>query len=243
MDALIPVAGVAALAGLVNGLAGFGYALVAAGLWLMLLPAETVPPLVVLGAVVSHVAALLRLRARLDFRMAGPMVLGGVLGIAPGLWLLAAISPDGLTRLVGVLLLVHAGFALSGVRPRGLRRFQGPRGDAGAGFFGGILAGLSGLSGPVPIIWLELSGVPPHAQRARYQPYNLAVLALTGVAMVLTGLVTREVLRLLLVVTPATLLGSAIGVRLFARLPEARFRQVILLLLLLLGALLLLNAR
>lgn len=241
MDALIPVAGVAALAGLVNGLAGFGYALVAAGMWLMLLPVETVPPLVVLGAVVSHLAALARLRARLDFRSAGPLVLGGVLGIGPGVWLLAGISTEGLTRLIGVFLLLHAGFALSGFRPRGLRRFQGPRGDAGAGFCGGILSGVSGLSGPVPIIWLELSGVPAHAQRARYQPYNLVVLALTGAAMAVAGLVTGEVLRDLMVVVPATLLGSSVGVRLFAHLPEAAFRQVILLLILVLGATLLLS--
>jgi len=52
----------AVIGGFVTGLAGFGTALVALGLWLHALPATMVPPLVALSSVAAHIVGLITVR-------------------------------------------------------------------------------------------------------------------------------------------------------------------------------------
>src|SRR5215468_6070070 len=52
----------AVVAGFITGLAGFGTALVASGLWLHALPATMVPPLVALSSVAAQIVGLITVR-------------------------------------------------------------------------------------------------------------------------------------------------------------------------------------
>ena len=89
----------------------------------------------------------------------------------------------------------------------------------------------------LPAIWCQLRGWPKEVSRGVYQPFiiimHLATLTLIGaVAFDRTGIV------LLAFVLPALLLGAYVGWRVYGRLDERRFRQVLALLLILSGAIL-----
>ena len=55
--------------------------------------------------------------------------------------------------------------------------FGGRIADGAIGFAGGILGGLAGLSGPLPILWANIRGWNKHERRGIFQLFNFTVLA------------------------------------------------------------------
>ncbi|MEM7195336.1 MAG: sulfite exporter TauE/SafE family protein [Pseudomonadota bacterium] len=226
------------LAAFVAGFAGFGTALMASGLYFHVLPAIMVPPLIVVGSAVSHLTTIAVSRSWGDWRPALPFLVSGVVGVPIGVSALAIISPDALRAVVGTVLVLYGVASFSGLlRPIGswLRtRWR----DAGIGWIGGILGGLAGLSGALPMVWLQLSDASPRESRAILQAYNLLLLGLAGAVMALSGLVTQDVLKAIGIATPAAIVGAIAGNRAFGMVNPATFRKIVLGLLLASGVVL-----
>jgi hypothetical protein len=146
--------------GFVSGLAGFGTALMALGIWLYILPPAIAVPLVLICSVSSQISTLPSMWKLLDFKLALPFVAGGLLGMPIGALLVARADPQVFKLSVGVMLLVFPA-ALYFIRTPMAFRFGGRVADACVGFAGGILGGLAGLSGPLP----TLAGDARHADR------------------------------------------------------------------------------
>ena len=230
------------LAGFTSGFAGFGTGLVAAGFWFHALPAALVPPLIVIASVLGQGAGLLVVRRAFDWRTVLPYLVGGVVGVPVGVTLLVVASPQSLKTSVGIFLIAYACIGLSGKGLPGIGAWGGKTADGVAGLVGGVLGGFAGLSGPPPIIWLQLRGGTGDQQRATYQPFNLVVLSLATVALSISGQITTDVLLITCICLPATLLGAWIGARVYLRLPQAVFQRAVLGLLLLSGAILVAQA-
>ena len=235
---LLTVLAGALAAGFTTGFAGFGTALVASGLWYHALPAPVVPPLVVMAAVASHVVGLATVRRAFDWRRTAPYLAGGVVGVPLGVAALAAASPQALRTTVGAFLVAYAALQLTGLARLSVGAWGGRRADAAVGLGGGLLGGFAGLSGPLPLVWLQLRGGPSEGQRATYQPFNLIVLAMAGIAMGVGGRITGDVLWLAAFCLPATLVGAFLGARVYVGVSEAAFRRAVLALLLASGAVL-----
>jgi uncharacterized membrane protein YfcA len=103
------------------------------------------------------------------------------------------------------------------------------------GFAGGILGGLAGLSGPLPILWANLRGWSKDERRGIFQTFNWTILTASLCLQAGTGFVDAEVLRLALLALPATLFGAWIGARTYHGLSDRNFRDVVLGLLFLSG--------
>jgi len=225
-------------AGFVTGFAGFGTGLVASGFWFHVLPPVLVPPMVVIASVTGQLVGLAGLRPRFDWRRAAPYLVGGALGVPLGVLALTHTSPETLRFAAGVFLICYAVSQLCGLARLSIGAWGGRPADGAIGLGGGILGGFAGLSGPLPLIWLQLRGGASLDQRAVYQPFNLIVLSLAAVAMATAGRVDAAVLQSLLLAVPATALGAWSGARLYRRASEATFRRVVLGLLLASGILL-----
>ena len=87
-DFLLPAAAVIFLAGLIQGLSGFGSALVAVPLLALLIPMETVVPLMTLLAIAISVFNLLHLRHAVQLQPVLRLLAGYVLGTPLGLYFL-----------------------------------------------------------------------------------------------------------------------------------------------------------
>src|ERR1700744_3340581 len=70
--------------GFVSGLAGFGTALMALGIWLYVLPPSLAVPLVLISSVVTQTATLPSMWRSFDFTLIWPFVSGGLAGVPPG---------------------------------------------------------------------------------------------------------------------------------------------------------------
>ncbi len=227
-EAMGLVVGVASVAGFVSGFAGFGTALVAAGLWLNVLPAAVVPPLVAVCAAAAQAIGVLHVRRAFRWDRAWPYLAGAALGVPLGVMALDLASPKVLLLVVGVFLILYCLVQVTGLGRWRVGPWGGRKADSLVGLGGGVLGGFAGLSGPLPLIWLQLRGGASEVQRATYQPFNLVVLTAASLGMAMAGRIDGEVLVFLALCLPATVLGAWAGARSYRLVDEAMFRAVVL---------------
>jgi uncharacterized membrane protein YfcA len=236
----VVVAG-AALAGFVQGLSGFAFSMVAMSVWAWALAPQTAAPLAVFGALLGQVASLASVRSGFEFRKIAPLVVGGVVGVPIGVFILHNVDPLRFKLAIGAFLTVYGLYGLLTSAPHAIT--SGGTGlDAFAGLIGGVLGGLAGMSGTVPAVWTQLRGWKRDLRRATMQVYNIAMHVTTLTVYSRTGTLDATTLKLFAVAAPAMLIPSFFGTRLYGRFSEKTFTRVVFILLLGSGAALLVSA-
>jgi uncharacterized membrane protein YfcA len=235
------LAGGALAGGFISGLAGFGTALVALGVWLYVVPPSVAVPLVLISSIVAQASTLVSFWRQIDFKLVWPFVAGGLAGVLPGTLLVAHADPRTFKLAVGVLLLVFP-TALYFNRRSLAVKFGGRIADALVGFAGGVLGGLAGLSGPLPTLWASIRGWDKHERRGIFQTFNGTILATALCLQVFSGRVTKDVAWFALFTLPGTLVGAWLGARAYRVLSDQNFRDVVLGLLFLSGVILVWNS-
>lgn len=227
--------------GFVSGLAGFGTALMALGIWLYVLPPSLAVPLVLICSVIAQTSTLPSMWKSFDLSLVWPFLIGGLIGVPLGTMLIASADPKVFKLSVGVLILIFSTALYLNKTPLAIK-FGGRIADGAIGFAGGILGGLAGLSGPLPILWANIRGWNKHERRGIFQLFNFTVLAAALVLQTASGLVELKVLWLALVAFPGTLLGAWAGARVYHALNDKHFGDVVLGLLFLSGLTLVWNS-
>jgi uncharacterized protein len=220
--------------GFVSGLAGFGTALMALGIWLYVLPPALAVPLVLICSVIAQVSTLPSIWKTIDFSIVWPFLAGGLIGVPLGTLLIAHADPKVFKLTVGIFLLVFPA-ALYFQRKEMALTSGGKAADAGIGFAGGILGGLAGLSGPLPILWASVRGWTKEQRRGIFQIFNFSILAASFLIQVTTGFVKPDVFWLALIAFPGTVIGAWLGAKTYHALSDRNFRDVVLGLLFLSG--------
>lgn len=221
----------AALAGFVQGLAGFGYALVSLSIWAWAVDPMLAAPMAVFGSFVGQIVTIPLLWRGFDFRRMIPFVIGGVIGVPLGIWLLTVLDAQGFKLALGLFLLVYCPTMLF-VPATTAIRFGGKWADGFFGWLGGIFGGIGGLSGPIPTLWCTLRGMDKDSQRGVMQGFNLAMHVTTLIGYTLAGnIIIAETLDHFVFVGLALVIPALLGAMLFLRLDTRTFRRVILTLL------------
>ena len=219
--------------GFVSGLAGFGTALMALGIWLYVLPPSIAVPVVLISSVVAQSWTLPSMWRSFDLSLVWPFLIGGLAGVPLGTMLVAHADPNVFKLTVGVFLLVFpTALYFSGPMAFSL---GGRLADGAIGFAGGIMGGLAGLSGPLPILWASIRGWGKHERRGVFQIFNWTVLVAALCLQAASGRVDRQVIWLAALAFPATVFGTWLGARLYRTLSDRNFTNVVLGLLFLSG--------
>src|SRR3954462_7039316 len=79
--------------GFVSGLAGFGTALMALGIWLYVLPPPVAVTLVLICSVIAQTSTLPAIVRSIDFKLVWPFLIGGLAGVPLGTMLIAHADP------------------------------------------------------------------------------------------------------------------------------------------------------
>lgn len=234
MSSILAILAGAVLAGFVQGASGFAFALIATAVWVWLLEPAQLVPLVLICSLASHLTSL-RLLVRDKTAGISPALLaGGMIGVPIGMLLFTRIDVQGFKFAVGLILIFTCTAMLLAKRLPPLR--SGSRLTEGVvGLASGVMGGLGGLSGPVPVIWSTLSGWDKHRQRATVQPLLMMIGVLTLAAHAATGGIGSETIGLAALSVPLAIASAWAGKKAFDRMPDAAFRQVLLGLLLLTG--------
>jgi len=220
--------------GFVSGLTGFGTALMALGIWLHVMPPSLAVVLVLICSVIAQTSTLPSMWKSFDLTLVWPFVIGGLLGVPIGTMLVAHADPRIFKLTIGVFLLVFP-VALYLSKPMAIT-FGGRLADGAIGVAGGILGGLAGLSGPLPILWATVRGWDKDQRRGIFQTFNTTVLFIALCLQAAGGMVGREVLWFAVIAFPGTIIGSRLGARLYRALSDRNFRDIVLGLLVLSGA-------
>lgn len=228
MDSLILIVIVgAAAAGFVQGLSGFGFGLTAMSLWAWTLEPRLAAALAVFGALTGQLIAAVSVRRGFNLRRLLPFIAGGLAGLPLGVYVLPRLDIPLFKGLLGLFLVVMC--PLMFFAPR-LPRITagGGAADALVGAAGGMMGGLGGFTGVVPTLWCTLRGFEKDVQRSVIQNFNLAMLMVTFISYLATGIATRQMLPLFAIVAPAMLIPSLLGARLYLGMGETVFRKVVL---------------
>lgn len=225
-------------AGFVQGLSGFAFSMVAMSVWAWTVEPKLAAVLATFGGLTGQVIAAVTVRRGFDRALLLPFVLGGLVGVPLGVWLLPRLDVPLFKACLGGLLVIWCPAMLMA---RNLPRVRvgGRVADGVVGLVGGVCGGLGGFTGAIPTLWCTLRGLEKDRQRAVIQNFNLSMLAVAFAAYLGTGLVELRMLPLLGIVALAVLVPVLLGARLYIGISEARFRQIVLGLLTLLGVALL----
>lgn len=224
----------AALAGLIQGMTGFAFAIVALSFWAWTLAPETAAPLAVLGALLGQIATLGAFRRGFEWGRILPFVAGGVFGVPLGVFILHNIDPARFRLGLGILFFLYGAYGLSVVDAPKVK-FGGRTLDAFVGGIGGLLGGLGGLSGSVPAIWTQLRGWNRDLRRAVMQVYNIAMHCVTLTIYSQTHALNATSWKLFAITAPLMLAANFYGTRVYKRFSERGFARVVLVSILLSG--------
>ena len=220
--------------GIVNGLTGFGTALTAIGIWIYAIPPTVAASLAIICSVVSQTQTLHLIWRAIDWRRVLFFVVPGLLGVPIGTLLLPHIDPKLFKLVIGCFLIVYPAYVL--IRKRQIKSaWGGTTADGAIGFGGGILGGLTGLSGVLPIVWTDIRGWSKEQRRSVVQFYNMAILSFALVSHAFSGLLTWQVVVSAAIALPGTIGGAWFGAFLYRRLADHGYQRVVMALLLVSG--------
>lgn len=222
---------------LVQAVSGFGFALLAVPLLtLAITPSDAVVAQTLSGAVLSFVMAwqLRRHADRATIRRTAPIMFAGMpIGLLVG-----DLVGDRALRIGVGLAVLTATFTIA----KGVRAHHASAAlDRTAGFVSGVLGTSTGTNGPPLVIALSAREVDPNAFRATltalFSLANLVALPLFALA----GKLTHRAVAVALIGAVPMVFGRLAGESVFARLPAARFRGVVLAMLAAAGVVALVN--
>ena len=217
--------GVMGAAALIGTLTGFGYALLATPLLVLVLPPREVVPLVLLSSVVLLVLLAIESRREMDGSKISRWVLGALPGMLVGGYILATVSDNTMKSVVGVITLCAA--AVLSLRPGRPWQREWP-GALGAGLLSGVLVGASGMSGP-PVILFGLKQHWDHrVLRASLIGYFGIIHALAVLVLGRLGVGGTEDSFQVLSILPGVFLGFIIGMKWRSRVNHTLFRSIAL---------------
>ncbi|GAB6126247.1 sulfite exporter TauE/SafE family protein [Humidesulfovibrio idahonensis] len=222
------------LGGFLNGLAGFGGALVALPFVAAGNDMALAVPSCTLMVLALSVQMAWSCRRTLAPAGLGPVLAGAVPGVGAGMLLLRCASDSALRLGLGLFLIAYG---LAGPWLRRLRRGQpGPAWAALAGFCSTSLGTAYGINGPPLAMYLALRGGTQSETKSALGVFFIVSGLLMIAGQAVLGLYTPQAAMLFATALPAAVIGGWAGLRLAARCSDAAFHVWLHLMLLLLGA-------
>ena len=219
----------AAAGGFINGLAGFGTALMSLGIWLEVMPPQPAVAIVALMSVVSGVQSLwlIRREVKPGLKRLPRFLIPALVGLPLGAYILSWVTAGELKLLLaGLMLFYGVYFLFKRSLPTDLKPH--PAADCAVGFMGGLLGGAASLSGVLPTMWCAMQPWTKMETSAVLRPYNIVVLSLAAAAFAVKGIYTWETLLVAAAAVPVTMAASAAGIALFKRLTNTAFRRLLI---------------
>jgi uncharacterized membrane protein YfcA len=213
----------------VSSIAGFAFSALCGALLFHLMDTPVyVVHVMIVCSIAIQMLSVATLRRTIDWRCLAVFLIGGLLGVPAGVYLLLHLPTTTYRTVIGSLLIIYGSYLLLRPTARSLR--LGPVSDVCAGFLGGITGGLAGFPGAFVTIWCGLKGWDKAHQRGVYQPFILSMQPVTLIAIHLmrpSSSVQAQLDWKVFAFVPAALLGAWFGLRIFKRLSDRQFELVV----------------
>jgi uncharacterized membrane protein YfcA len=223
---------------MIQSSSGFGFGLFAVPLFLLMgFPLPETVIMVVIGSAVQKIAAISHLRKAVDWKGQAPYMATGLATLPLGVYSLYRVSLLGqpfIKQIIGSVILLLLLLQWRGVIKS--REKVAPVWGYTAGFFSGFLNGLANIGGPPLVLWIlahqwsnEKMRVTPLAFSIVFVPFQLLFMALAFGSRMWNPLLSAILL------TPAVLLGTWVGLWAGGKISKEHLRIYMRLLLLLIA--------
>jgi len=225
----------------VKGITGFGSTLVLAPLISFVVSNRFTTPVDLLTCIPTNAYLVWKNRKSIDFRTVAPLSIMLLAGVAPGIMLLKTGNDLLLKSILGVVIMA-LGIEM-------LYRKPGHKGSAKpnklflmtVGLISGVLAGMYGISAFL-VAYISRTS----EDRSQFRGNLCSLFLVEGIFRLIwystTGIMTMEVVKFTLFISPAAALGMYIGTRVDTGLKEETVRKATIYLLIVSGAALLLRS-
>ena len=199
-------------AAFIRGLAGFGFTLILAPVFLLILNPAPVVVVNLCLSFLSNIVVVVHSFAKIDYKRILPMALSSLLGIPLGVWILSVVAPSTLKIFIGMVIIVFAALVVSGFR----KVFVGARLSACiSGVFSGILSSSTGLGGPPIVLFMHSQNWPKDIIHPSLAGYFIVLGSCSLIALSLSGQVAITTLITAASLAPALLIGTVLGMMVF----------------------------
>jgi uncharacterized membrane protein YfcA len=229
-ETLAIAAAIAAVAGIVRGITGFGGAMVMSPPMALLLGPLAAVPVVLLLESVAATPMWVAARRLVQWKVIGPILAAACITVPVGTWILISVDPLVMRRVIATVVILFSLVLLRGWRYHGEQRAAT---GLGLGAVSGTMVGATSMGGPPVILYLLAGPHPIEVTRANLT-FFVGGISFAGIAMLaIEGVLGRQELLLALILAPGYYGGIMLGTRMFARFNDQRFRQFTLALMLL----------
>lgn len=221
-------------AGIISGLAAFGFALVAVPPLLLFYDPPTVTTLCLLLVMVTRLVVLKDVFRDVEWPVVGWILPPALIGTFIGLAVLRAVDSAVLELMAGSVVVISAIALLAGWRIPGTNSRLA---DPVTGVVSGMMSTTIGMAGPPIILLFSSRRYATHIFRGTMTVifYILSFASLAQLAR--DDLIDRSVIRTTLVLLPAAAIGTIVGTKSLQRFTVSQFQRFVLLLLVVTGSL------
>ncbi len=212
------------IAGFIQGLTGFGSALVAIPLLSFVFDIKTAVPLCMLNGLVITTYMAFTLRHHLDTQKILPLLTGAIPGILAGVYLLKNSNESFLRYAIGSLLIGYSLYNLL-ARPKPLN--PGRIWGYIAGFLTGAIGAAFSAGGPPAIIYTTMTSWSKDEIKATLTGFFVVNGYITATMHALTGISTKTTLHIFSVTFLFVLAGTILGVQVSTKINRKTYLQII----------------
>lgn len=218
----------------IKGLSGFASALFAIPLLALFLDIKFVVPVFLLFDLISGVILIFQNRRSIDKKTALLLLSGLVIGTAIGTYFLVSFANEDLKRVFGVVVILFALRMLiwdnENIKKR-ISKIWAPL----SGLAGGCTGAMFGLNGPPLVLYLTHQLKDKQIFRATLYGIFFVDACYRLILYSFNKLITIEVIKFALYLSPFLLVGVLLGSKLHAKINENLFKKIIALILMVTG--------
>jgi len=212
------------LAGFIQGVSGFGSALVAIPLLTLIIDIKAAVPLCILNSLVITTYLSLKMRKHLDTKKIFPLCVAAVPGIIVGSTVLKLVSSSIIRINLGILLVAYSLYSLF-TKPKSRKLHKAW--SYIAGFLSGAIGGAFSAGGPPTIIYTTLNDWDKDTIKATLSGFFLFNSYLIAIVHVVEGLTTIDIFTYFMISAPFVFLGTVLGTICYGKIPRQRYLQII----------------
>lgn len=221
------------LASFIQGITGFGFALIAVPLLSFFIPElKDITPIIVIYSLLTNIIIAYKSRQNIDFKRIIYLVLFAIIATPIGTYMLICINVKILKIIIGIVITITAFAMLKNFK---IRIKNEKISYCLVGILSGFLNGSAGLSGPPVVLFLTNKNVDKDVFRSNLTFFGLATNIFAILLFILQGIINTSVLHFATLYLPALIIGVLLGIKVSAKINEHIFRNITIYLIGLLG--------
>ncbi len=214
------------IASLIKGITGFGFAMVALPpLLFYYSPVDIIPVLVMCNLFASFIMILQKRDYPRLGKKINQMIIYGTIFAIFGALILKNVPGTTLKFILGILFIAMTIISL--IRPKHIRQYSLTSYKIIGGIIGLLTSSIS-VSGPPLVLFLQTTNIDNKQFRITFAWFNVFTASIAVAGYAIAGFIHKNTLLMVLYFVPILYLGSYIGKRLNAYLPEKLFHTLIL---------------